>query len=49
VDLNKKYQEKYMLILHPKKRKIISKKDCRTNIYGQAAAATKRFYHNITG
>ena len=32
-DLSKRFQEKYMLILHPKKRKRISKKD-KTNTCG---------------
>jgi hypothetical protein len=31
---NKKYQEKYMLILHPEKRKRLSKKDYRTDTCG---------------
>ena len=45
----RKYQEKYMLILHPKKRKRISKKD-RTNIYGCTATATgNKVYHSIFG
>ncbi|HXT83945.1 MAG TPA: hypothetical protein VN704_06385, partial [Verrucomicrobiae bacterium] len=38
-DLNRKYQERYMLILHLKRKKRHSKKD-RTNTCGCAAAAT---------
>jgi len=51
--LSKRFQERCMLILlHPMRKKTISKKD-RTNIYGctaaAAAAARNKVYHSIFG
>ena len=50
-DLNKRYQERYMLIQHPEKRKRISKKDQNRYLWisnsKKTRAGTGKFQHSI--